>query len=104
MFCTNSPLQEAAACGLEQAKERKFFETQVAEYQERRDILTAAFEKLGMKYILPEGSYFVLLVSLLLRFGNKNPWGPVRISPTLISRTIIPSPQAFWDVEEISSA
>lgn len=61
VFCTNSPLQEAAAAGLEQVKERQFFETQVKEYEERRNILTAAFDKLGMKYSLPQGSYFVLL-------------------------------------------
>ena len=28
VFCSNSPLQEAAAAGLEQAEERRFFETQ----------------------------------------------------------------------------
>lgn len=63
VFCTNSPLQEAAACGIEQAAERKFFETQVEEYVERRAILTDAFDRLGLTYTLPEGSYFILLVS-----------------------------------------
>jgi kynurenine aminotransferase len=63
VFCANSPLQEAAAAGLEQAVERKYFETQRAEYTARRKVLTDAFDKLGMKYTLPEGSYFVLLVS-----------------------------------------
>jgi kynurenine aminotransferase len=66
IFCTNSPLQEAAAAGLEQAKEKRFFETQLAEYQERRSILCDAFDKLGLKYSLPQGSYFVLLVKQLL--------------------------------------
>ncbi|KAF9569348.1 PLP-dependent transferase [Agrocybe pediades] len=61
VFCSNSPLQEAAASGLEQAKERKFFETQLKEYEERRKILTDAFDKLDLKYTHPEGSYFVLL-------------------------------------------
>jgi DNA-binding transcriptional MocR family regulator len=62
VFCSNAPLQEAAAAGLEQAEERKFFATQLNQYAERRKILTDAFDKLGMKYTLPEGSYFVLLV------------------------------------------
>jgi kynurenine aminotransferase len=62
VFCSNSPLQEAAASGLEQAEERRFFETQVEEYAERRAILCAAFDRLGLKYSLPEGSYFILLV------------------------------------------
>lgn len=73
VFCTNSPLQEAAAAGLEQAKKRKFFETQCDEYAERRGILTDAFDRLGLKYTLPEGSYFILLVSsaLILTFKTE---------------------------------
>lgn len=62
VFCSNSPLQEAVAAGLEQADERNFFETQNKEYEERRDVLCAVFERLGMKYTLPQGSYFVLVV------------------------------------------
>jgi kynurenine aminotransferase len=62
VFCTNSPLQEAAAAGLEQAAERQFFETQLKEYQERRDVFVSAFDKLGVTYTLPEGTYFVLMV------------------------------------------
>ncbi|KAI0939718.1 hypothetical protein AcV5_001042 [Taiwanofungus camphoratus] len=61
VFCTNSPLQEAAAAGLEQAGPRKFIEQQVREYDERRKTLIAGFDKLGMKYTLPEGTYFALL-------------------------------------------
>jgi len=61
VFCTNSPFQEAVATGLEQVKQRRFREKQVSEYDERRKILTTAFDQLGMKYSLPEGGYFVLL-------------------------------------------
>ena len=64
MFCTNSPLQEAVAIGLEQTKQYDFFPVQCKEYEERRDVLIQAFEKLGVKYSLPLGSYFVLMVSL----------------------------------------
>lgn len=62
IFCTNSPLQEAAAAGLERAKAYNFFPTQIKEYAERRDVLTKVFDELGLKYTLPQGSYFVLLV------------------------------------------
>jgi kynurenine aminotransferase len=62
VFCTNSPLQEAAAAGLEQAKMNGFFEKQTEEYIERRHTLVSAFDKLGMMYTLPEGTYFILLV------------------------------------------
>ncbi|KAG6828754.1 hypothetical protein H0H93_014752, partial [Arthromyces matolae] len=61
VFCSNSPLQEAVATGLEQAQERNFFTIQRDEYAARRKILTDAFDRLGMKYTNPEGSYFVLL-------------------------------------------
>ncbi|EAU84906.2 aminotransferase [Coprinopsis cinerea okayama7 len=74
VFCTNSPLQEAAACGLEQAQERKFFETQLAEYAERRAILCDAFDRLGLKYSLPEGSYFVLLDISKVKFPEDYPF------------------------------
>jgi aspartate/methionine/tyrosine aminotransferase len=54
-------MQEACASGLEQSGDRQFFKTQLAEYEERRDILASAFEKLGLKYTMPQGSYFILL-------------------------------------------
>jgi len=60
VFCTNSPLQEAAAAGLEEANNRKYFENQLQEYQERRDVFLGYFDQLGLKYTLPEGTYFVL--------------------------------------------
>ncbi|KAF8222754.1 PLP-dependent transferase [Tricholoma matsutake] len=74
VFCSNSPLQEAAAGGLEQVKERKFFETQCAEYIERRDILAAVFDELGLKYTLPEGGYFILLDVSELKFPEDYPF------------------------------
>ncbi|KAI0265186.1 pyridoxal phosphate-dependent transferase [Gloeopeniophorella convolvens] len=74
VFCTNSPLQEAAAAGLEQAKEHKFFETQLQEYQDRRDLFVSAFERLGMTYSLPEGTYFVLLDISSVNFPDDYPF------------------------------
>lgn len=62
VFCSNSPLQEAAAVGLEKVKEKQFFETQRKEYEERRAVLIDAFDRLGIKYTFPEGSYFALMV------------------------------------------
>jgi kynurenine aminotransferase len=52
--------------GLEQAGERKFFETQLQEYHERKNILIEAFDKLGLSYTIPEGAYFTLLVRGLI--------------------------------------
>lgn len=61
IFCTNSPLQEAVAEGLELANEKRFFPDQIEAYQERRDVLCSYFEQLGLSFTLPQGSYFVLV-------------------------------------------
>lgn len=61
VFCSNSPLQEAAAAGLERSSAHNFFPTQTQEYLERRKVLAKAFDDIGMKYTLPQGGYFVLL-------------------------------------------
>jgi aspartate/methionine/tyrosine aminotransferase len=61
VFASNSPLQEAVAAGLEQAKELNFFEKQTQEYLERRDVLIDAFKRLGFPYTMTEGTYFTLL-------------------------------------------
>jgi len=74
VFCSNSPLQEAAAAGLEQAVERRFFENQLEEYQERRDVFVSAFDKLGVTYTLPEGTYFVLMDSSKVKFPDDYPF------------------------------
>ena len=70
VFCTNSPLQEAAAAGLELAPQYKFFETQTREYDDRRHVMVDTFDKLGMKYTMPEGSYFILLVGSASSFAS----------------------------------
>ncbi|KAG8964966.1 hypothetical protein FRC03_001117 [Tulasnella sp. 419] len=76
VFCSNSPLQEAAAAGLEEARERQFFETSVQEYAERRDILANAFRDLGLQFTLPEGSYFMLLDISRVQFPDDYPFPP----------------------------
>lgn len=74
VFCTNSPLQEAAAAGLELAPQYKFFETQTREYDERRRVMIDTFDKLGMKYTMPEGSYFILLDISDVKFPDDYPF------------------------------
>ncbi|KXN86402.1 hypothetical protein AN958_10264 [Leucoagaricus sp. SymC.cos] len=74
VFCSTSPLQEAAAAGLEQANQHKFFETQRTQYEERRAVLAEAFDKLGLKYTLPEGTYFILLDVSNVEFPENYPF------------------------------
>ena len=101
VFCSNSPLQEAAASGLEQARERQFFEIQRAEYAERRAILADAFDALGMKYTLPEGTYFILLVRRCPNHAFPS-LTQCRISLKSIFPKTTPSHPAFWEEGEIS--
>lgn len=54
-------MQEAIAIGLENAPKQQFFEKQLQDYTERRDILTSYFDQLGLSYTKPDGSYFLLV-------------------------------------------
>ncbi|KAF9075967.1 pyridoxal phosphate-dependent transferase [Rhodocollybia butyracea] len=74
VFCSNSPLQEAAAVGLEEAEERGFFKKQLEEYTERRQVLTDCFDDLGIPYTNPEGSYFILLDISKVKFPEDYPF------------------------------
>lgn len=47
-FSTNSPLQEAAAEGLEKAGEKRFFENQREWYEKLKDTLLKQLDKLGL--------------------------------------------------------
>ncbi|POY76012.1 hypothetical protein BMF94_0735 [Rhodotorula taiwanensis] len=61
VFCCNGPAQEAIAVGLERALENGFFQKQVEEYEERKDVLLEGLDKLGLPYTVPEGAYFVMV-------------------------------------------
>jgi len=77
IFCTNSPLQEAVAVGLELAPKYEFFEDQRRAYTERRDVLTGYFDQLGLGYTMPEGSYFVLVDVSKLKVPEDYPFPDV---------------------------
>lgn len=103
VFCSNSPLQEAAAAGLEQAKQRHFFEQQLKEYQERRDTLLRYFDEIGLKYSVPEGTYFVLLVRIEASATHTLSDDASRMSATLSTQRTIHSPIPSRDEERTSS-
>ncbi|KAI0235629.1 arylformamidase, partial [Massospora cicadina] len=62
-FCTSSTMQDAVASALEQSETNGFFEQQVQEYDERRKFLMAALDDIGLPYVIPDGSYFILVNS-----------------------------------------
>ncbi|KAF7313725.1 Aminotran-1-2 domain-containing protein [Mycena chlorophos] len=76
VFCTNSPLQEAAAAGIEEAEKRGYYAQQRTEYTERRKILTDVFDALGLTYSLPLGSYFILVDIRKVQFPDDFPFPP----------------------------
>lgn len=62
VYSSNTPMQAAVAVSLDIAKQNNFFEIQRAEYEERRNVLMSTFDELGLKYTIPAGTYFALLV------------------------------------------
>ena len=103
VFCSNSPLQEAAAAGLEQAKQRGFFQQQLKEYQERRDTLLRYFDEIGLRYSVPEGTYFVLVVRIGVSGTHSLSDDISRTSVMLSTQKTIHSLQPLRDEERTSS-
>lgn len=104
VFCSNSPLQEAAASGLEQMDERGYLPQTVKEYDERRVTLTEAFDKLGMKYSRPQGTYFVLLVRIVCKLKySLGTHMRNRTSPVCIGPITTRSQRAYMGGDETSS-
>lgn len=60
VFCTNSPLQEGVAIGMEQVAQNGFFEQQLKDYTRKRDFMVKLFKDIGMPITVPDGSYFIL--------------------------------------------
>ena len=61
VFCCNSVAQRAVAEGFERAEEQQFFQIQQKEYLERREVMMAGLDALGLNYTIPEGAYFILV-------------------------------------------
>lgn len=60
-FCTSSTMQDAVANAFEQTETNGFFERQIQEYDERRKYLMDSFDDIGLPYVIPDGSYFILV-------------------------------------------
>ncbi|KAF9818252.1 hypothetical protein IEO21_02880 [Rhodonia placenta] len=73
-YCTNTPMQEAAALSFERAAAHDFFAVQLQEYAEKRALLTGAFERVGIAYTVPEGGYFVLVDVSRVRWPDDYPF------------------------------
>jgi kynurenine aminotransferase len=61
VYCVSAPFQEALATSLEMTTHNGFFDEQRNILQQRRDKLIKILADLGLRYIYPAGSYFILL-------------------------------------------
>ncbi|MBV6459676.1 MAG: Methionine aminotransferase [Fimbriimonadaceae bacterium] len=57
--CAPSPLQEAVAVGVE-SFDSLFYETLRGQYEDKRDLFFHRLQKIGLKPLLPGGSYYML--------------------------------------------
>lgn len=60
-FTVNTPLQNATANALIQARTNTYYEDQVASFKEKYAIFTKVWDDLGLPYTKPEGGYFLLV-------------------------------------------
>ncbi|KAJ1673126.1 arylformamidase, partial [Spiromyces aspiralis] len=68
VFTTNSPLQEAVAISLEEAESNTFLIDQKAVYERCRAKLMKAFDDVGLPYVCPDGSYFLMVNAAKIKF------------------------------------
>eukprot|EP00158_Paraphelidium_tribonemae_P005943 Partr_v1_DN27596_c1_g1_i3_m30708 putative aminotransferase len=61
VFCTNTPLQEACARALKEARTTDYFEQQRRDYLKQREYLVETFADIGLPVTVPDGSYFILV-------------------------------------------
>ena len=67
-FTVVTPLQEAIAVGMEQARTRGYFEELSQMYRTKRDYLLDVLAEVGLSSVRPDGSYFILTDSTNLDF------------------------------------
>lgn len=85
-FCSASPLQAALATALPQARSQGYYEGLRLSYQQRRNLLLAGLERMGLQTFAPEGSYFLTAVL---------PQGDVELLTREAKVTLIPG-SAFY--------
>jgi aspartate/methionine/tyrosine aminotransferase len=59
-YCSAAPLQEAVAIALEEAETNGYYNTLLAEYTPRLDLLQAYLERAGLHPIRPQGTFFIM--------------------------------------------
>jgi kynurenine--oxoglutarate transaminase/cysteine-S-conjugate beta-lyase/glutamine--phenylpyruvate transaminase len=60
-FAVATPFQEAVAVAFDHAEREGYFPELAAMYQQKRDLLLGALERVGLTPTCPDGSYFILV-------------------------------------------
>lgn len=61
VFTVNTPFQYATASAFAQSRTNTYFDDTVDSFRHKFSLLSAAFDKLGLPYTVPEGGYFLLV-------------------------------------------
>ncbi len=94
-FATSTPFQIAMAEGMAEARRNSYYGTLLAEYTERRDVLTAILERAGFPVAPVRGSYF--LMASFENFGFATDVDFCRFLITEIGVTPIPPSALYLD-------
>jgi len=108
-FCSGTPFQEAVAIGFEESEKHNYFKEFTAMLQKKRDKLINTISRVGLKPLISQGSYFLLVdarnvkideeiarkVSLTGQGLDLHDWNVCRFLTTEIGVTAIP-PSAFY--------
>ncbi len=101
-FAVATPLQEAVAVALEQVEERGYFHWLRTMYQAKRDKLATVLAEVGLRPVVPQGSYFIIVhtdhLDVPLEAGYRRDYSVCRWFTRDVGVAAIP-PGAFYSAE-----
>lgn len=97
-FCTPSPLQEAAAVGLEDAEKEGFYEDSIKTMKRKMDSFNEIWDELGLPYTIPDGGYFVLVNFAKVKLPEDYPF------PEMVLERAKDFKMCWWLIKEIGVA
>ncbi len=104
-FAVATPFQEAVAIAFDQAEREGYFPELATMYQQKRDLLLGALDKVGLTPTCPDGSYFILVDTSRLPVqaepGQRRDVAVCRWFTTQVGVTAIP-PSPFYSPQHQS--
>lgn len=101
-FAVATPLQEAVAVAMEQVEERGYFQWLSSMYKDKRDKLATVLAEVGLRPIIPQGSYFIIVhtdhLDVPLEPGYRRDYSVCRWFAREVGVAAIP-PSPFYSAE-----